>query len=119
MVVSDDAIRSQFSAHYCWTPCCRRKLVMKSGQLDITFARVARDQGMQTAEDHANDEKHEWSNEAYAMLLKYLETHSEPFQTEQVRDWSDSMGLSFVSNPKAWGPVMTRACKAGVIIRIG
>lgn len=92
---------------------------MKSGQLDITFARVARDQGMKQAEDHANEEKWGWSQDAYAMLLKYLETHSEPFQTENVRDFADSMGLAFVSNPRAWGPVMTRAFKNGVIVRTG
>lgn len=92
---------------------------MKEGQLDIGFARVARDQGMQAAEDHANEEKIGWSADAYAMLLKYLETHKDSFMAEEFREWAYSAGLDIPPSHRAFGGTLMKAAKAGLIKKVG
>jgi hypothetical protein len=92
---------------------------MKDGQLDITFARVARDQGMQQAKDHADAKKWGWSEEAYWILVKYIREHDTPFMIEEVRQYADKLGFDAPPSQRSWGSIVVRAVKAGLIERKG
>jgi hypothetical protein len=55
-----------------------------------------------------------WGEAAYAYLCRYAKEHPSGFTTELVRAWAASEGLEDDS-PSAWGAVVRRAKKNGVI----
>lgn len=76
-----------------------------------------RDAGIQQAIDHANEVTEKWSEIAYKFLLEYVKT-TRQFMTEDLREASSGK----VPEPpslRAWGGIVTRARKAGIIIPAG
>lgn len=78
-------------------------------------ARKARDDGMLRAVVHADEVVPNWSERAYLALVDYAATHAE-FTIEQVRA---SVDLPIPPSTRAWGPVIRRALRAGVVIAAG
>lgn len=76
-----------------------------------------RDNGMKQATDHANRVIPAWSTLAYHFLLNYIKTVP-GFMTEDVRRASAGQVPEPPSN-RAWGSIVVRAKKAGVIIPDG
>ena len=75
-----------------------------------------RDEGIERSKNHANNVINNWSEHAFNFLLKYIQSHSQ-FTTEDVRNAS----IIFVPRPpdnRAWGAVVLRAVKSGLIKRI-
>jgi hypothetical protein len=92
-------------------------------QIEIDFNRAAtlRDDGMLRAElgaDLANDR---WSESALDAVIGYARTHrGVEFMAERVRDWAYQLGMvRVVRNGRAWGQVMIRAAKMGIIRKVG
>lgn len=84
--------------------------------LDFTAAKARRDAGMQRAVDHADRKIDGWQDMALEAFRDYARRHV-TFTTEQVRVASPN-----VPNPpdkRAWGHVARRACKEGIVHKIG
>jgi len=76
-----------------------------------------RDKGIKKALDNANNTHDRWSDKAYDFLLKYIKYQYE-FMTEDVRVASEKAIPKPPSN-RAWGSVILRASRSGLINRIG
>jgi len=87
-------------------------------QLDI-FAdgRIMRDAGIQQAISHADEVCEKWSEKAYQFLLWYIKRNKE-FMTEDVRNASAYI-IEIPPSERAWGGVIVRAVKAGLIKQTG
>ena len=75
---------------------------------------------MQRAEDHANQMVDSWSEHAYRFLVSYINSHfyGYEFMVEDVRQ----AALLIVPSPpsqRAWGSVILRAAKSGLIACAG
>jgi len=80
-------------------------------------ARAARDAGINAAMAHADRVEPKWSDNAYTFLVGYAREHSR-FTTEEVR----TAAASSVATPpdsRAWGGVMSRARRDGLITHEG
>lgn len=73
--------------------------------------------GIKKAVTHANVEVNGWSDQAYNYLLAYAKTHKE-FMVEEVRESSKGI-VPIPPSTRAWGGIVVRASKAGVIERKG
>lgn len=85
-------------------------------------AAAARDAGIALAIDHADRKEPGWSDEAFAVLEKFVakaRRQGEDFTSEQVRDYSESSGLPEPPDHRAWGGVFVRAVRAGLIEHAG
>lgn len=82
-------------------------------------ARKRRDDGMQRAADHAEAVKEGWGDTAYTYLCTYARTNHS-FTTEDVRMAAEKAGdLAVPPDKRAWGSVVARAVRAGVLRRSG
>lgn len=74
------------------------------------LACVRRDSGMQRAAEHAG---REWQDRAVGFVRRYARLYPRML-AENVRAMADANGFASPSN-KAWGPVMQRAAREGII----
>ncbi len=89
-------------------------------QLDFLAAEQNRDLGIQSSLDHANREVDHWSEKAMAMLKEFIFfQRDEPFMAEDVRKYAHAHGLEEPPSNRAWGGVIVRASKNGIIHQIG
>ena len=89
-------------------------------QMDIDFARAARDEGMARAEDKANREVSGWSELALQYIRLFASTRKGvTFTGLELRLASIEYGLIQPTNPKAWGSPLQRASRMGIIKRVG
>jgi len=93
--------------------------VQQAPVLDIKQARAERDNGIKRAADHADRVSDGWSDRAYQFLLKFLGNHNGPFMAEEVRSAAALMDFELPPSARAWGSVVLKAAKAGIIERIG
>lgn len=84
--------------------------------LDRREARKKRDEGIKRVTDSANRKVPGWSDTAYKFLRDYMRTHEE-FMTEDVRVASMDK-ITQPPNNKAWGQVMLRARREGLILPV-
>jgi hypothetical protein len=92
---------------------------METVQLDIFQSGKAKDAGMQRAVDHADLVNPCWSDQAYDLLLKFLSIHVGAFQAEEVRSYAAMIDFPLPPSNRAWGAIIVRAVKAGIIKRVG
>lgn len=81
-------------------------------------ARELRDEGMQRAVDHADRVEPNWSNVAEGWVRIYAMDHLE-FMCEEVRRFAESKGISKPPDKRAWGAVMMRCAKLGIVEKVG
>ena len=88
---------------------------------DITLleSRARRDEGISRAVEHADRVRDEWSAEAFNFLCDYARTSVPPFLVEEARAAAESAGLECPTDNRAWGGVVQRAVRAGIIVRAG
>lgn len=86
-------------------------------QLPIRFGAQLRNSGMNQAETHANHLHHGWSHEAYSFLEGYARINP-TFMAEDVRTASAGV-VPPPPSKRAWGAVIVRAAKAGIITSLG
>ena len=88
-------------------------------QIELFTGEQLRDQGIERAEKGANRTDPEWSEKAFNYLTQYI-TKDEPFTTEDLRTAAmEENKVPDNVNPKAWGAIITKAVKAGIIVRVG
>ena len=76
-----------------------------------------RDKGIKQAINNADNAHEKWSEKAYKFLTDYIKSHHE-FMTEDVRVASEKK-IPIPPSNRAWGGIILRASKAGLINRIG
>lgn len=96
---------------------------MNQAQLTIDFnvpaAEVYREDGIKRALLSAEAVIPGWGDSALAMLRRFIAYHSGPFMTEDVRAFAYANGLPHPQRDKAWGGVIRRAFKSGLINKVG
>lgn len=78
---------------------------------DRAASEARRDSGMARVQRSAESREHGWEADAVSQVREYALTH-EHFATEDVRA---RYGTPEGVNPKAWGPVMKRAERDGIV----
>lgn len=78
-----------------------------------------RDAGMKQAQETTEAAIPYWMDNAMTMLREYLKQAPERFQGENFREWSLSHGLPKPVHLRAFGGVMVKASKLGLIKKIG
>ncbi len=76
-----------------------------------------RDAGMEAALEHADAVEEDWGDQALELVRRY--PSDQAFMTEEVRAWAYERGLPEPPNHRAWGPVMKKAERAGIITHAG
>lgn len=77
-----------------------------------------RDDGMERAVEHADAVKPKWSDDAFEHLRRFAESlHT--FTSEDVREVAERDGLAVPPDSRAWGGVVIRAVRAGIIVHNG
>lgn len=74
------------------------------------------EQGMNDALDHADRVSARWSVQAGQLLRIYAQLNAE-FMAEDVRIWAHRKDLPCPPDPRAWGAVVNRAVREGVLVR--
>lgn len=76
-----------------------------------------RDKGMKQAADNADRVVPSWGDDAVGYLERFLKRYSifTEFQAEHVRHWAHNNGLPMPPDARAWGMVMKRAKKFGLV----
>lgn len=93
--------------------------------LSIKEAQSKRDHGMAISEIKANNEFPEWSEKAKLAVMNFILSsmkiyNGEKFLVEDVREWAESKRLiDPAANGKAWGAVIRRCAKDGIIRQAG
>jgi hypothetical protein len=80
-------------------------------QLDPVAARAARDDAIARVELHADDR---WKLEAKGALWDLIQARGVDFELT-----TDDVSCSEPREPRAWGPIMLAAAKAGYIVNTG
>ena len=81
-------------------------------------ARQRRDTGMRSSVEHADDVSPSWSDRALALVAQYAQKHPE-FMAEDAREYAHKSGLPVPPDGRAWGAVIQRAHRAGLIMAVG
>ena len=80
-----------------------------------------RDMSMALAVAKADRDREGWSEDALAAVRVFVRAHpDEQFLTEAVRQWCVEMQfIEPADNERAWGAVMRRAAKDGLVRKVG
>ncbi len=87
--------------------------------LKIVTGKDTRDAGIKKAVEHADEAVPGWSEKGYQLLLVFLSKHNGPFMAEEVRSYAALIDFPLPPHARAWGGVIARAAKAGIITRVG
>jgi hypothetical protein len=86
---------------------------------DTAEAAARRDLGATRAEEHADRVVEEWSDRAYAALVDFATKAGVPFLIETARAAAELAGVPKPPDGRAWGAVVLKASRAGVIRVVG
>lgn len=81
-------------------------------------AAALRDQGMQRALEHAEEDVKHWGDLAYTFLVSWCRTQADLFTGEDITDASKDRKLIQPATDKAWGQVIRRAARRGIIVKV-
>lgn len=84
---------------------------------DLFTGEYLRDQGMSRAVEHADRVIESWSDKAYKYTVGYIQSHDK-FMVEDIRQASRGV-ISEPPSIRAWGSIIVRAAKKGLVKRIG
>lgn len=90
----------------------------KDAQIVSCGQRLA-DEGMTRAIEHADRVCNGWSSKAWNLFVRYITEVKREFMTEDVREWAHNMGLPLPPDSRAWGAIIRRASRKGIIRSIG
>lgn len=87
-------------------------------QTEILFTgRQLKEAGMNLAIENANSKINGWSEKAYTFLQSFIR-NNQTFLTEDLREHSKGI-IEEPPSLRAWGGIVSRASKNGLIKRIG
>lgn len=76
------------------------------------------EQGMSRALTHAESVDEGWGEKAYQFVRGFAAQRIE-FRTEEVRRYAEQNGLAVPPSARAWGGIIGRAVKSGLITSVG
>ncbi len=88
-----------------------------ANQTELFPGEYYRDAGIKKAIDHAEETEFKWSVQAFGFLLIFIKSN-DTFMCEDVRLKANSI-VPWPPSQRAWGGIIRRAAKAGLIKRIG
>lgn len=88
-------------------------------QLSLEDAIRERDAGIQQAIDHANAVVDNWSEKAYHLLIDFIEEVPGEFMVEDLRAYAAMKDFPLPPSARAWGAVILRAAKSGLVENAG
>lgn len=96
---------------------------MTEPQLDWLTVSAAvkrrRDAGIRKASEHAEDKSAGWNERAFAELKHFVaQRHGAPFLAEQFVQWVQ-FKIPAAPDGRAFGGVMQRAAREGVVVKAG
>lgn len=83
-----------------------------TGFEQMEISGLLRDEGINRAAAHADRTSRGWSDQAFAFLVDFPRKE---FMAEDVREWAESHGLPKPPSARAWGAIIVRARREGVI----
>ncbi len=96
---------------------------MAQEQITIDFnvsqAEAYKEDGMRRALLSAESKNPDWAAQALDMLRRFIASHSDPFMVEDVRAFAYREGLPHPDRDQAWGAIVVRAAKMGIIVNVG
>ena len=89
--------------------------------LNTQKAKESKESGMNQSVNNADlFSNGAWSKEAYDCLIEFASKRTEPFLAEEAREWAERFKMLAVPPSKrAWGGVIVRASRSGLIKHIG
>ena len=78
----------------------------------------AKQEGIKRAIAHANRRVFGWEVSAFNILVNYIK-ENKTFKAEDIRNHAESLGLELPPDKRAWGAIILRAKKVGLIRHIG
>jgi hypothetical protein len=88
-------------------------------ELDWCGAKTNRDNGIKVSELNAESKYSGWSEYAIFWLKRFIENNPGEFQAEQFRVFALGLGLERPPSDRAFGGVMLRAARLGLIVKVG
>lgn len=86
---------------------------------DIKQGETNRDAGIQQACNNADEKQPGWTDDAYGYLVEFVAMSTGPFMVEQVGAYAEAQGLPYPPSKRAWGGVIKRAQKRGLVEHAG
>lgn len=87
--------------------------------MDFSEANFLRDDGMNMALLNAESKNPGWQLDAMFYLLRFLDSINKDFQVEEVRSFAHQQGLAIPPTFRAWGGIVKKAVKEGLIKKVG
>jgi hypothetical protein len=87
-------------------------------QLNIEYAKKARDKGIEQAVKHADQVFDKWSDKCYGLFKDFVKANPQPFQMETFRHSIVGL-LDEPPHKRAFGSIAVRAVRSGLIKRVG
>ena len=72
-------------------------------------------EGMKASLDNANSMDNLWSEKAFGYLKDFLLVTNDVFMAENIREYAHQNGLEYPPSKRAWGAIIVRAKKEGLI----
>lgn len=89
-------------------------------ELNFDHASVNADNGMSVAALNADSKSARWTEDALSWVSVFVAyTQGRGFMAEEVRQYAHDRGLPQPPSARAWGAVMIRAAKNGIIRAVG
>jgi len=86
-------------------------------QIELSFE--ARDKGIKRAVDHADRVHDQWSQTVYILFKRFILATTQPFQMEDFRLLVDGQIIGEPPSKRAYGAIVLKAVKEGLITRVG
>lgn len=87
--------------------------------LDHRAAVIRREVGMDRVGAKVEALTPGWLDAAFVLLQRFAAEQRKPFLTEDFRSWAHAHGLELPHDGRAFGPVLQRAARDGLIARAG
>lgn len=96
-------------------------IVPRGANGDVVSGRLLAREGAKRAADHADLVHPSWQDRAFGYLLEYLAAYPSRCEItcESVRKHAEAKGFAAPPDKRAWGHIMLRGRRAGVLKRLG
>lgn len=91
-----------------------------SSPIEFNFsAEALRDSGIELSKQTADNKSEGWSERTYQMFKNWIKNKKGSFLGEDFRNDAESKGNEIPPSSRAYGHILVRAAKEGLIIKIG
>ncbi len=96
------------------------KISKQPSLFDMMASITAKEEGMLQSITTANTEISKWSMKAYETLVEFIANNrSNKFMAEDARRYAEEKGLPIPPSKRAWGAIILKAAKDGLIKKNG